>query len=307
MVTGANTGLGLACVGALAARGADVVLAVRDPAKGERARAGLLSQQQDRSDNPAPGPEPGSVEQGRDWSARLTVARLDLADLGSVAEFAGQQVAAGPLDILVNNAGLMVVPTRQLTADGFEVQMGVNHLGHFALTAQLLPALSRARRGRVVSVTSIAHRLTGPLDPRLNLVGAYHSFSSYAQSKLACALFGLELDRRLRATGSPVSSVVAHPGYVATHLFDRQARPSLSQRVNSLLTPVFAAGPRAGARSEVRAAVDPSLSGGELIGPRFLVRGAPVREVPARNALDRGSASLLWDLSGSLTEIDFGL
>ena len=290
MVTGANTGLGLACARALAAMGADVVLAVRDLDKGEAARSGLLSE------------TPGAAH-----PERLTVGRLDLADLVSVRNFAAQQAAAGPLDILVNNAGLMVVPTRQLTVDGFEVQMGVNHLGHFALTAQLMPALSEAERARVVSVTSVAHRLTGPLDPRLNLVGRYDAFSSYAQSKLACALFGIELDRRLRSSGSTATSVVAQPGYVATHLFNRQDRPSLSQRLTSVVTPVIAARPRAGARSQVRAAVDPTLSGGELIGPRFLVRGAPVREQPARNALDPGSASLLWDLSGSLTEVSFRL
>jgi NAD(P)-dependent dehydrogenase (short-subunit alcohol dehydrogenase family) len=290
VVTGANTGLGLATVRELAAMGADVVLAVRDVAKGTAARAGLLSEL------------PGRLR-----PEQLTVARLDLADLASVADFAREQVAAGPLDILVNNAGLMVVPTRQLTADGFEVQMGVNHLGHFALTALLMPALSGGSPGRVVSVTSVAHRLTGPLDPRLNLVGRYDSFSSYAQSKLACALFGIELNRRLRTSGSSVTSVVAQPGYVATHLFDRQDRPSLQTRLTSVITPVLAARPRAGARSQVRAAVDPRLSGGELIGPRFLVRGAPVREQPARNALDPGAASLLWDLSGSLTLVDFPL
>lgn len=302
MVTGANTGLGLVCAAELSAAGADVVLAVRDVEKGLAARDRLAGS----------GQRPGRPRRGR-----LSVGRLDLADLASVAAFARAQVAAGPLDILVNNAGLMLVPDRRLTAAGFELQMGVNHLGHFALTAQLMPLLSSARGlpgpqqgrpgARVVSLTSIAHRLTGPLDPRLNLGGSYGAFNSYAQSKLACLLFGLELDRRLRAADVSVSSVVAHPGYVATELFSRQAHPSLSDRLTALVTPVVGTRPRTGAQSQLRAATDATLHGGELIGPRFGVRGAPVTERPAGNALDRDSASLLWDLSGSLTGVGFDL
>lgn len=306
MVTGANTGLGLVCAAELSAAGADVVLAVRSVEKGLAARDRLS----------APGRSVSREASGRPRRGRLSVARLDLADLASVAAFARAQVAAGPLDILVNNAGLMLVPDRQLTAAGFELQMGVNHLGHFALTAQLMPLLSSARglpgpqqrrRARVVSLTSIAHRLTGTLDPRLNLGGSYRAFNSYAQSKLACLLFGLELDRRLRLADASVCSVVAHPGYVATELFSRTPNPSMSDRLTSLVTPVVGTRPRVGAQSQLRAATDPSLRGGELIGPRFGVRGAPVTERPAGNGLDRASASLLWDLSSSLTEVSFGL
>ncbi|MET1006421.1 MAG: SDR family NAD(P)-dependent oxidoreductase, partial [Propionibacteriaceae bacterium] len=284
IVTGANSGLGLESVRALARAGAVVVLAVRDPARGAAAVERLAAE---------------------GIGDRLTVARLDLADLTSVREFAAAQVVAGPLDILMNNAGLMLVPKRELTSDGFELQMGVNHLGHFALTALLLPALQQATAARVVSLSSIAAGLTGPLDPRLGVAGRYAAFTAYAQSKLACALFGFELDRRLKAAGSSVTSVVAHPGYVATALFTRQQHPSLSDRLTSWVTPVVGSRPAHGARSQLRAATDRTLTGGEFIGPALVVRGRPVRQRPPGNALDRASASLLWDLSATMTETDF--
>ncbi len=286
VVTGANAGLGLASARALAHAGAEVVLAVRDVTKGELAAAKIKSAY------------PGA------W---LRVSELDLADLSSVRRFARSCAEEGPLDILMNNAGLMRVPTRQLTTDGFEMHMGVNHLGHFALTAQLLPALTQAQSPRVVSLSSVAHRIAGPLDPGLGLGGRYNAMTAYAQSKLACALFGFELDRRLRQAGSTVTSVVAHPGLSATELFTRQQQPGLTDRLVGLVTPIVATRPATGAEAQLRAAVDPSLRGGELIGPRFLVRGRPVREPPGLNARDPRSAGWLWEQSEQLTDQSFAV
>lgn len=286
VVTGANTGLGIVSAASLARAGADVVVTARDGTKGTAALERIHREQ----------PE-----------ARLSLAHLDLADLGSVAAFAGEQLRSGPLDILMNNAGLMLVPQRQWTKDGFELQMGVNHLGHFALTSRLLPLLEQSTSGRVVSLSSLAHRITGPLDPRLGSVGSYDALGNYSQSKLACALFGFELDRRLKAAGSSVSSVVAHPGYCATELFSRQPQPGLVDRLTGAVALVVGSGPQHGVQSQLRAATDANLHGGELLGPRFLIRGGPVRERPASNARDLASASLLWDLSGAVTGAVFDL
>ncbi|MGW2238198.1 oxidoreductase, partial [Streptomyces sp. NPDC001759] len=188
VVTGANSGLGIATVEALAGAGAHVVLAVRDPARGAAAAARVN----------------GSVE----------VRRLDLADLASVREFAAQW--QGDLDLLVNNAGVMNIP-ESATKDGFETQFGTNHLGHFALTNLLLPHIT----DRVVTVSSGMHRMPG--SPRihfdnLDLTGEYAPMKAYSQSKLANLLFTLELQRRLEASGSSVRALAAHPGWAATHL-----------------------------------------------------------------------------------------
>ncbi|HET9873038.1 MAG TPA: oxidoreductase [Propionibacteriaceae bacterium] len=280
VITGGNAGLGFVSARTLASAGAHVLLAVRDLKKGEAAAA--------------------QIRAAAD-GASVNVAALDLADLASVRAFADAQLESGPLDILINNAGLMLVPTRQLTADGHEMHMGVNHLGHFALTLRLMPVLSESPAARVVSVSSVAHRLTGSLDRRLGLEGRYTSMTAYSQSKLACALFGFELHRRLRQAHVPITSVVAHPGVVATELFTRQLRPGIFHRVTGALTPLLGSAPEHGAQPQIRAAADPSLVGGELIGPRFLLRGEPVLEVPARNARDFASAAWLWERSEQFT------
>ena len=196
--------------------------------------------------------------------------------------FAARQRLVGPLDLLINNAGLMLVPQREFTADGFEMHMGVNHLGHFALTRELYPALA-ARSGRVVSLSSIAHRMAGPFDPGMGELGPYAPFATYAGSKLACLMFALELDRRIKAAHQTVTSVAAHPGYVATTLFTRYQRPSLSDRLSWLFTPIVGSRPDHGARSQLRAATDPALGGGEFIGPavRAARRTAPGGAGPA--------------------------
>lgn len=279
-MTGANSGLGKVAATALAVAGAEVVMACRSVERGEAARAAV--------------DDPGV-------RARLRVARLDLADLASVSAFAAGERARGGLDLLMNNAGLMLVPTRRPTTDGFELQMGVNHLGHFALTRELWPALV-AGRGRVVALTSIARRFAGPLDPGLGELGPYAAFHAYAQSKLACLLFAQELDRR--AAGSGVTAVAAHPGYCRTDLFGRQQHPSLSDRLTAVVTPFVGSSPRHGVRSQLRAATDPALTGGELVGPRLWIRGAPVLEDPGPNT-DAAAASMLWELSEEKTGARF--
>lgn len=282
VITGASAGLGLITAVSLARAGASVVLAVRDLDKTRTALA-------------AYGDEPAG------WD--IDLALLDLGDLGSISAFASAQ--RDPLDILINNAGVMLVPERRLTKDGFEQQMGVNHLGHFALTGRLLPLLRRSEAARVVSLTSVAHRMAGPLDLRLGEAGTYQPMRNYAQSKLACALFGFELDRRLRAADLPIRSVVAHPGYSATTLFSRNADPGLGDRLTGLITPYVGSDPEHGAQPQLRAATDPTLQGGELIGPQFLVRGRPVLERPSRTAQDLCAAQLLWEASERETGVAF--
>ena len=257
IVTGANTGLGYQAALALAGAGAEVVMAVRDLDRGQAAAQRIRDNVDD---------------------AKLRIIHLDLADLASVHDFAASEAATGPVDLLINNAGLMLVPRRELTRDGFESQMGVNHLGHFALTAGLLPALLQADAGRVVSVTSIAARRARSLDHGLGLTGEYTPLGAYSQSKLAVALFAEELDRRLRATGRAVTSVLAHPGWSATGVREADRpddRPGPTVRLGRRATSVFGSSPLAGARSEVYAATATGISGGELIGPRLLVRGRP--------------------------------
>lgn len=285
VVTGATSGLGYATAASLAALGLQVILVARDRERALRAaesigagRSGLLPQ----------------------------VVTVDLADLDQVRTGARDIVLGGPVDVLVNNAGLTVSGPRQTTRQGFELQMGVNHLAHFLLTAELMPALRRAERPRVVSVSSLAHRLTGRLDPSLGS-GDYRSLQAYAQSKLACGLFGLELARRAEAAGSPLVSVVTHPGWTATGLFRPSGQRDLGRRMIETTSPGVAMTAADGARSQVQAAIDPALHGGEHLGPRWLFRGSPGVERPAINMRDPDSARILWELSedrtGSLLQV----
>ncbi len=283
IVTGANTGLGFAAARALAGAGADVVLAVRDLDKGVAASLRIRHEFEE---------------------ATVRVVHLDLASLDSVAEFAAEQVADGPLDLLVNNAGVMLVPRREFTTDGFELQMGVNHLGHFALTAQLLPALERASGARIVGVTSLAARRARRLDHGLGLDGDYRPMDAYSQSKLAVALFAVELDRRLRAAGSTTVSVLAHPGWSATAVEQPDDGAGRFVVLSRRATALLGSSPAAGARSEVAAATAPGVGGGAVVGPRFLVRGAPTpRTVPGPMA-DPTEAAWLWARSADLTGVE---
>ncbi|MEU9265984.1 oxidoreductase [Streptomyces sp. NPDC048251] len=275
VVTGANSGLGLATVEALARAGAHVVLAVRDPRRGEAAAAAV----------------PGSVE----------VRRLDLADLSSVREFAAGW--RGDLDLLINNAGVMNVPEAR-TKDGFETQFGTNHLGHFALTNLLLPHIT----DRVVVLSSGAHRMPG--SPRirfdnLDLTGEYAPMAAYSQSKLANLLFTLELQRRLGEAGSPVRALAAHPGWAATNLQGHDA--SLLRRLFMRLgNRLVAQDGRAGALPTLYAAVR-DLPGASYVGPDglFEMRGAPTLVGRSRAASDPAAALRLWTVSEELTGVTF--
>jgi NAD(P)-dependent dehydrogenase (short-subunit alcohol dehydrogenase family) len=275
VVTGANSGLGQATAAAFAQAGAHVVLAVRDAERGQRAAAGMT----------------GSTE----------VRRLDLADLASVQAFAGAW--EGSLDVLVNNAGVMAVP-RGRTADGFETQLGTNHLGHFALTNLLL----RHVADRVVTVSSAAHR-HGRIDlDDLNWQRRrYRKWAAYGQSKLANLLFTLELDRRLVGAGSPVRALAAHPGYAATNL-QRRTGSVLQTSLMSVTNRLFAQSDAMGALPTLYAATQ-DLPGASYVGPDGTGerRGHPTLVGRTAAASDAELAKRLWDRSADLTGVSFGL
>ncbi|HZM41766.1 MAG TPA: oxidoreductase [Acidimicrobiales bacterium] len=294
LVTGANSGLGLRAAQALAAHGARVLLGCRNPERAEAARAEVAAV--------ATGPEPQVVP-------------LDLADLAAV-RVAAERVAAGVdrLDLLLNNAGLMGPPLGR-TADGFEMQFGVNHLGHFALTGLLLPTLLAAPAPRVVTTSSNLHH-RGKLrwdDPNYE-AGRYSRWAAYAQSKLANLLFVSELGRRAAGAGTDLVSAAGHPGYAATHL----GQNSAAQLGNPVLTRIaglalaigdhtLAQSDAAGALPLLYAATAPGVASGDYYGPGglFEMRGAPVKVRVAPAAADAGSGHLLWELSERLTSVSY--
>lgn len=289
VVTGANSGLGLATTRALARRGAHVVLAVRDEAKGHRAVDELVTG----------GASPGSLD----------VRRLDLADLDAVRAFADGLRAEHPrLDVLVNNAGVMA-PPRTLSPQGHELQFAANHLGHFALTALLLDRLAEGRDPRVVTVSSINHRQGGLRFDDLTGERGYAPMTFYNQSKFANAVFGRELHRRLSAAGSPVRSVLAHPGYTATSLQTKDTRGLLRVVLGGIGNPLFAQRPERGALPQLYAATDPSVAGGEFIGPDGPgeLRGGPTRVRLSETAADPDTGRRLWAESERLTGVRFAL
>ena len=274
VVTGANSGIGAVTARELARAGARVVLAVRDPARGAAAAATM----------------PGDTE----------VRRLDLADLSSVRAFAAGW--DGPIDVLVNNAGVMAVPERR-TADDFELQIGTNHLGPFALTNLLLGQIT----DRVVTVASLAH-LGARIDMEdLNSEHGYDRWRAYGHSKLANLLFTLELQRRLDAAGSRVSAHAAHPGWAATNLQGQTTRrvERLAMAVGNRLIAQSAA---MGALPTLYAATLP-VPGGSYTGPGGLkeLRGHPAAASRSAAASDMRAAGQLWELSEQLTGVSFGL
>jgi NAD(P)-dependent dehydrogenase (short-subunit alcohol dehydrogenase family) len=290
VVTGASSGLGRQTALELGRHGATVVMAVRDEAKGASVRSELLAEV------PA---------------ADLQLRRLDLADLASVRSFAEEFADDHPrLDLLVNNAGVMATP-RRTTVDGFELQFGTNHLGHFALTALLLPGL-RARPGaRVVTVSSGAAQMGRVRFGDLNGERRYQRWTAYSQSKLANLLFAFELDRRLRAAGLEIVSVAAHPGYAATHLQTVGAEMdgnTVQRQLLELGNRVFAQSDAQGALPQLYAAVAPGVRGGDYYGPGglFNMRGAPVKVVPPIQAHDTRAAHRLWEVSEESTGVSFG-
>jgi NAD(P)-dependent dehydrogenase (short-subunit alcohol dehydrogenase family) len=234
----------------------------------------------------------------------VTLGSLELADLASVRAFA--EAHTGPLDLLVDNAGVMALP-RRTTADGFEMQFGTNHLGHFALTGLLLPALLERPGARVVTLTSLMHRL-GRIDfDDLDAERHYRKWPVYCQSKLANLVFAKELHRR--AAGAIVS-VAAHPGYAATNLQQagpRMAGRRLSGAVFGALNPLIAQSDKAGAWPSLYAATAPGVEGGECYGPRGpgQSRGAPTRVRTAPRAADPGVGRRLWEVSVERTGVSY--
>ncbi|MGP0029678.1 MAG: oxidoreductase [Acidimicrobiales bacterium] len=272
VVTGANSGLGAVIATELARAGAHVIVACRDTAKGDRAAATM----------------PGSVE----------VRRLDLADLASVRAFAG---GVGEIAVLVNNAGVMATPKRR-TVDGFELQIGTNHLGHFALTGLLLDRVT----DRVVTMSSVAHRV-GRIDLQdLNWEHRrYQRWLAYGQSKLANLLFTYRLERRLATAGSQRTALAAHPGYAATNL--QSHTDSVQDRLMGVTNRLVAQSAAMGALPALYAATFPSLPGGCYIGPDgpFEQRGYPRIVRSSKRSYDETTAAGLWDLSEQLTGVTF--
>lgn len=286
VVTGTG-GLGYEDALALARAGCEVILAGRDPRKGSDAVGRI------REEVPA---------------AQIRFERLDLADLASIAAFAerlGSQ--RDQLDLLINNAGVMVPPQRKVTSDGFELQLGTNYLGHFALTAHLLPLLRRSAAARVISVSSVAAP-SGAIDfDDLNAEKSYKPMPVYAQSKLACLMFAFEMQRRSDAAGWGVASIASHPGVSRTDLLHNgPGRNSLQGRARSYLPFLFQPAPR-GALPTLFAATSPDAQPGGYYGPDGFagIRGYPTTAKTPPQALDQGVAARLWQVSEALTGVRF--
>jgi NAD(P)-dependent dehydrogenase (short-subunit alcohol dehydrogenase family) len=286
VVTGANRGIGLEVTRGLAGKGAHVVLAVRRTGRGDAAAAAI------RATSPG---------------ASLEVMALDLADLASVHRFAAAVRSRWQaVDLLINNAGVGSASLRR-TADGFELVFGTNHLGHFALTGLLLPALTGPPAARVVTVASLAHA-RGDIDfGNLDASNGYAMGRAYSQSKLANLLFTYELQRRLSAAGAGLISVAAHPGWAATEM---EIRPPGERRrpleeVAHMLTMHLAAPPAQGARPILYAATSPEVRGGDYIGPRSGLRGPPARVRSSDRSHDPELARRLWQMSEEMTGVRF--
>jgi NAD(P)-dependent dehydrogenase (short-subunit alcohol dehydrogenase family) len=277
VVTGGNRGLGREVTRHLASRGARVVIACRDEAVGEAAADSVRAE---------------------GVAGELEVRSLDLASLASVEKFATGLAGEPRLDVLGNNAGLMAVD-RGLTADGFELHMGVNHLGHFALTARLLPLLRETPGSRIVSMSSMVARL-GHVDlgDLLWERRPYDRWQAYFQSKLANLLFTFELERRLRASGAVTGALAAHPGGSRTGLGHKGGH--WTNRLVPVWNQFFQSAAH-GALPFVRAATDPAAQAGEYYGPQFQAWGPPVRERPSRQSRDPELAAALWQRSEELT------
>jgi NAD(P)-dependent dehydrogenase (short-subunit alcohol dehydrogenase family) len=289
IVTGANSGLGLSTARELARHGAKVVLACRNTEKGAAALETI------RSAAPA---------------AQLELAELDLGSLASVEAFAlgfGASHGSEGLDLLVNNAGVMAPPRRE-TADGFELQLGTNLLGHFALTGRLIGLMEGRDDARVVTLSSNAHKMGRINFDDLQSERGYKRWGAYGQSKLADLMFALELDRRLRASGSTVKSLAAHPGYAATNL-QTAAAPAIDRLVMQIGNVVLAQNADMGALPTLYAATQPGLDGGSYIGPDGIgeFRGYPRVVSPNGAARDEQVAGRLWSIAEELTSVRFEL
>jgi NAD(P)-dependent dehydrogenase (short-subunit alcohol dehydrogenase family) len=292
LVTGAASGIGLATARQLARQGDHVIVADRNVVGGEAVVRAIVAD-----------------------GGRAEFRELDLADLKFIRAFAHDELARKlPLHVLINNAGLLPPMTRATTRDGFELEFGVAHLGHFALTGLLLPALRRSPRPRVVSVASIAHA-QGRIDlDDLQSERKYLASTAYGNTKLACLMFALELDRRARAAGSDLVSVAAHPGIAATAIgagWDAENRRGLIDRLERisfhLAIGLFGKTPAEGALPLVYAASEASVAGGGYYGPAgfMQIRGGPGRVQPRPHALDPAVGAALWERSGQLTGVRY--
>ncbi|MDG4663323.1 SDR family oxidoreductase [Mycobacterium sp. 236(2023)] len=291
VVTGGSDGIGLGLAHRLAAAGAEVVLPVRNTDKGRDAV--------ERINAAVPG-------------ARVRLRRLDLASLQSIADLAGELVADGrPIHFLVNNAGIMNPPSRQTTADGFELQWGTNHLGHFALTLQLLPLL-RAGAARVTTQSSIAAASHAINWDDLNFESSYSAGRAYSQSKIANLMFGLELHRRSQNAGWGITSNVSHPGVTATNLL--AAQPHMGRSRDTLSVRMIRATTRLGILTQtvdqgllpaLYAGTSPLAEGGKFYGPRGFrhLSGPPAEQDVYRPASDAADAARLWEVSERLTGV----
>jgi NAD(P)-dependent dehydrogenase (short-subunit alcohol dehydrogenase family) len=296
VVTGSNSGLGLGLATRLAAAGADVTMAIRNRAKGEAA-----------------------IEQIRATvpNVKLTIKSLDLSSLASVTALGEELNAEGrPIDILINNAGVMTPPERDITTDGFELQFGANHLGHFALTGHVLPLLRAAQTPRVISLSSLAARTGRMHFDDLQFENGYKAMEAYGQSKLSNLLFARELDRRSRAAGWGVLSAAAHPGLTKTNLqisgpSHGRANPSAMERFYKFswrFMPFMWQEVDEGILPALHAATSPQAQGGAFYGPRgfYELAGGGVKDanVPA-HATSEADARRLWEVSEQLTGVTY--
>jgi NAD(P)-dependent dehydrogenase (short-subunit alcohol dehydrogenase family) len=287
VVTGSNTGLGFDTARILAERGATVVLAVRDLERGKRAAARIAET--------APG-------------AAVRIQRLDLASLASVRQAAAELTAQCPaIDLLINNAGVMY-PPRQTTEDGFELAFGINHLGLFAMTGLLLPAMLPVAGSRVVTVSSVGHRIRARIHfEDLQLERSFDRVRAYGQSKLANLLFTYELQRRLAAADAGTSALAAHPGLSNTELVRNS--PTVLRALAVPLAPIVAQSAARGALPTLRAATDPGARGGQYYGPGGPgeMRGYPKLVSSSAQSHDEAIARRLWSVSEELTGVSYPL
>ncbi len=287
VVTGASNGIGEEAATVLAGRGADIVLAVRDQGRGEATLARI------RARHPA---------------AKARVSLVDIASLASVRDFASRMSDTWPgIDVLLNNAGLGMQRARAVTPDGFERQFGTNHLGHFALTGLLLPALSRAPNPRVVAIASIAHRRASIDFADLQGERSYNGGKAYGQSKLANLMFAFEFDRRARAAHSRLLSIAAHPGVAATGFIAATGAPPILARLGTAAIRVLGQDAAPGAWPGLYAATMPDVQGGQYWGPDGImeIRGTPTLAKVSAHALDRDAWARLWTVSEELTGVRY--
>ncbi len=291
IVTGANSGLGFETSRALARSNAHVIMTSRNQQKGQKALNAIQQEAPDSS---------------------LQLTQLDLADLTSVASFADDYLSQhNQLHILVNNAGVMAIPQRA-TSDGFEMQFGTNHLGHFALTGQLLPALLNTPGARVVNVSSTAHRFGKINFDDLNWEQSYNRWQAYGASKAANLFFTYELQRKFEERGADVISVAAHPGYASTNLQGAGAKMNGSDfqmRVTNLMNKIFAQSQEMGALPQLYAATASEVQGGEYFGPDSLFesRGHPQKVESNEYSHDTAVAQKLWQVSEELTGVTYSM